>query len=130
MSRKNQKEYSFSVIASQNVNQIPCDINNCEVYIQGFPCSKTQQMADYAEETRKNSNFIAVHIGPNDLLIKKEPDVNLNEYLMWKMSHIQFKLKLQSQMFVEITEATIRFHILVIYLIKSKLNSLKISLAA
>lgn len=63
------------MIASQNGNQISCDIKNCEVYIKGFPCSKTRQMADYAQEIRKNSNFIAVHVGPNDLPIKKEPDV-------------------------------------------------------
>ena len=48
---------------------------------------------------------------------------------MWMISRTQFKLKLQSRMFAERTEATIRFHKLAIYLMKSNLSS-KISLAA
>ena len=48
-------------------------LDNCKVYLNSVPGAKMKCMEDYAQPTiRTNSDVIVIHVGTNDLLLKKE----------------------------------------------------------
>ena len=75
--KKNKERYDDSIIKHLISNQISCQIKNCKVYINQFSCPKTWWMTDYVQQIRKNSDFVAVHAGANDLPIKKKQILQL-----------------------------------------------------
>ena len=59
-----------SIVKYINVFDISRQIENCRVYVKGFPGAKTECLKDYAQATtRENTDHILihVHVGTNDL---------------------------------------------------------------
>ena len=65
-----------SIVKHINVYDISRQIENCRVYVKGFPGAKTECMEDYAQPTaRENPDHILIHVGTNDLPSRRQPDV-------------------------------------------------------
>ena len=73
-----------------NGYDISRQIENCRVYVKGFPGAKTECMKDYAQPTtRENPDHILIHVGTNDLPTRRQPDVIAKDI-------IQLALKLKT----------------------------------
>ena len=61
-----------SIVRHINGYDISCQIENCRVYVKGFPGAKTECMKNYAQPTtRKNPDHLLTHIGTNDLRTRR-----------------------------------------------------------
>ena len=79
-----------SIVKHLNGYDISRQIENCRVYVKGFPGAKTECMKDYAQSTtRENPNHILIHVGTNDLPSRRQPDVIAEDI-------IQLALKLKT----------------------------------
>ena len=67
-----------TIIKHINGYNISRQIENCRVYVKGFPGAKTECMKDYAQPTtRENPDHILIHIGTNGLPTRRQPDAIL-----------------------------------------------------
>ena len=79
-----------SIVKHKNGYDISRQIENCRVYVKGFPGAKTECMKDYAQPTtRENPDHILIHVGTNDLPSRRQPDVIAEDI-------IQLALKLKT----------------------------------
>ena len=79
-----------SIVKHINGYDISRQIENCRVYVKGFPGAKTECMKDYAQPTRReNPDHILIHVGTNDLPSRRQPDVIAEDI-------IQLALKLKT----------------------------------
>ena len=71
-----------SIVKHINGYDISRQIENCRVYVKGFPGAKTECMKDYAQPTtRENPDHILIHVGTNDLPTRRQPDVIANDII-------------------------------------------------
>ena len=89
---KNKRLFILGDSIAKHINgyDISRQIENCRVYVKGFPGAKTECMKDYAQPTtRENPDHILIHVGTNDLPTRRQPDVIAKDI-------IQLALKLKT----------------------------------
>ena len=65
-----------SIVKHKNGYDISRQIENCRVYVKGFPGAITECMKGYAQPTtRENPDHKLIHVGTNDLPTRWQPDI-------------------------------------------------------
>ena len=89
--------------------EISNQIENCQVFVGGFPGTTTRCMQDYVQpKTRANPNHIVIHIGKNGFCSSKQPEEIAERIITLASSlktiHVTFVLNTQQKMEVNCTE--------------------------